>query len=184
MKTQHRLIALVIVLAAAAAATTSLHAGPQNDPQQARPGVEVSTQPDLGQPAVAAEGPMAADSAHYDVKKAVEAIRKQIAGRENAPAESVYKNIQVLKKMPAGRLLGMMENGMDPALGVNCLHCHVDGKWDSDEKRPKKVARDMFAMVHTINDSLLTRIPNLQSQKPAVNCTTCHRGQVKPATSL
>jgi len=41
-----------------------------------------------------------------------------------------------------------------------------------------------MAMSRAINDSLLTRIANLESKKPQVTCTTCHRGQTKPATSM
>jgi photosynthetic reaction center cytochrome c subunit len=126
----------------------------------------------------------AADSANFDVTAAVAELRKKIAGRENAPSDSVWKNIKVLKQMPAGRLLNVMQQGYSKALGVNCLHCHVAGEWDSDKKRPKQVARDMMAMNGKINNELLKAIPNLQSEKPVINCTTCHRGQVKPALDL
>src|SRR5258705_11250089 len=36
-------------------------------------------------------------------------VRKMIAGHENEPAETVFKNIQVLKGMPAGRLVNVMD---------------------------------------------------------------------------
>jgi hypothetical protein len=38
--------------------------------------------------------------------------------------------------------------------------------------------------VATINGTLLKNIQNLRSPNPTVTCTTCHRGQVKPATVL
>jgi len=126
----------------------------------------------------------ATDSANFDVKGALAALRQKIAGRENAPSDSVWKNIKVLKQLPAGRLLNIMEMGFSRSLGVNCLHCHVAGEWESDKKRPKQVARDMSLMSARINNELLKAIPNLQSEKPTVNCTTCHRGQLKPALDL
>jgi hypothetical protein len=42
----------------------------------------------------------------------------------------------------------------------------------------------MSKMVATINNDLLESIPNLKGPNAIVNCTTCHRGQVKPALNL
>ena len=111
---------------------------------------------------------------------------EQIRGRENQPAESVYREIRMMKGMPAGRLLRIMNLGYSRSLGVNCSFCHVDDHWDKEDSTRKQTARDMSAMVHTINDSLLKSIEGLKSKKepPIVNCTTCHRGQPKPALSL
>ena len=67
---------------------------------------------------------------------------------------------------------------------VRCEHCHVAGKWASEDKKQKQIARDMSTMSRAINDTLLTRIPNLEGPHPTINCTTCHRGQVKPALNL
>jgi hypothetical protein len=53
--------------------------------------------------------------------------RKQIAGRENEPAEEVFNNIQLLKGMPAGRMLSIMSVAFNRGLGVDCTHCHVAG---------------------------------------------------------
>jgi hypothetical protein len=117
-------------------------------------------------------------------KKDADEVRAKIKGRENAPADSVFENIKMFKGVPASRLVNAMEFGFAPALGVKCAGCHVDDKWASEDKHEKQIARDMAAMVHAINDSLLTRIPNLESQHPQVTCTTCHRGQKKPATSM
>lgn len=137
--------------------------------------------------AVLAAAPLAAqeatDTLAQDRAKYVAAIREQIKGREEAPAESVYKNIQLFKGMPAGRVLGIMEMGWSRALGVTCSHCHDTEKWDSDDKRPKLAARDMAAMTRTINTDLLRKIPNLRSENPTVNCSTCHRGQARPGAN-
>ena len=49
----------------------------------------------------------------------VEQIKRQIAGHEQEPAEQVFKNIQWLKGVPAGRLLLIMNLGYSRALGVH-----------------------------------------------------------------
>jgi photosynthetic reaction center cytochrome c subunit len=120
----------------------------------------------------------------FDQAQALAALRKSIAGKENEPAEKVFKNIQLLKGVPAGRLLRVMELGYAKSLGVNCTHCHVPGEWERDDKPTKQIARDMAAMVAAINNQYLKQIKNLKSETPVVNCTTCHRGQTKPALNL
>lgn len=120
----------------------------------------------------------------FDQAKALEELRKQLAGKENEPASKVFKNIQMLKEMPAGRLLRVMEMGYGKSLGVNCTHCHVAGAWEKEDKPAKQITREMAAMSATISNDLLKNIKNLKSERPVVNCTTCHRGQVKPATNL
>ncbi|MEX1137914.1 MAG: c-type cytochrome [Bacteroidota bacterium] len=126
----------------------------------------------------------AADSINAEKQAFLEAISKQIAGNEGKPAPEVFKNIKMMKEMTAGRLLSVMNFGYSRSLGVSCTHCHVPGKWESDEKPHKQVARDMAVMVGKINGDMLTGISNLRSSKPTINCTTCHRGQVQPALSL
>lgn len=120
----------------------------------------------------------------FDRSAALSALREQIKGRENEPAEKVFKNMKMLGSVPAGRILSIMEMGYSRSLGVDCTHCHVPGKWESEDKPQKQVAREMAAMVSAINSQMLTKIPNLQSTAPIVNCTTCHRGQVKPALNM
>lgn len=126
----------------------------------------------------------AADSINAEKQAFLEAISKQIAGNESKPAGEVFKNVRMLKEISAGRLLSVMNFGYSRSLGVSCTHCHVPGKWESDEKPNKQVARDMVVMVGKINGDLLAGISNLRSSKATVNCTTCHRGQVQPALSL
>jgi hypothetical protein len=120
----------------------------------------------------------------FDQKAALVKLREQIKGRENEPAPAVFKNIQTMRNTPAGRLLSVMEMGFSASLGVNCTHCHVPDKWELEDKSQKQTARDMSAMVSTINRELLKNIKNLKSASPIVNCTTCHRGEVKPALNL
>lgn len=128
--------------------------------------------------------PTPAPAAGFDQAAALAELREQIKGREQEPAEKVFKNVRLLKTVPAGRLLAIMEMGYARSLGVSCAHCHAPGRWESDDKPEKQIAREMAAMVNTINGSLLKNIKNLKSETPVVNCTTCHRGQIRPALNL
>jgi hypothetical protein len=114
----------------------------------------------------------------------VQQISKQIAGHEQEPAAKVFKNIHILTNTPAARLLLIMNLGYSRALGVTCTHCHVEQDFSSDDKRPKRAAREMAAMHHAINDQLL-KMQNLESnpQGHFINCSTCHRGAVDPMAS-
>ena len=111
-------------------------------------------------------------------------VLRAIAGRETLPAESVFTNIRTLRGIPAGRVPRIMNLGFGRSLGVGCDHCHDPADWASDAKPQKQIARQMFAMMDTINRRLLPGIANLQSAQPVVNCTTCHRGAVKPALEM
>jgi hypothetical protein len=117
-------------------------------------------------------------------KEDADKVRERIKGRENMPADSVFRNIKLFKGVPAARVVSIMEMGFSRSLGVKCTLCHVDEKWASEEKKEKQVARDMAAMTRTINDSLLAKIAHLDSDHPTINCTTCHRGQKKPALDM
>ena len=103
---------------------------------------------------------------------AIAEIKKRIAGREDEPAEQVFKNIEILKGKKASRLPAMM-SALTGLLGVNCTHCHVNGQWDSEEKPTKQTARKMFRMVGGINKDYF-------DGKNAVSCWTCHRGHPRP----
>ena len=75
-----------------------------------------------------------------------------------------------------------MNTGYAKALGVTCSHCHDVGDFASDDKRPKRAAREMAGMHFGINQQLL-KMENLATQPPErrfINCMTCHRGQIKP----
>lgn len=106
-----------------------------------------------------------------------------IKGKENLPSGQVFKNIQQLKDIPAGRLLRIMDIGYSRSLGVDCGHCHVEDRWEADEKRPKLAAREMHTLVQEIN-AKLEAMENIDTSEPQINCTTCHRGYVKPATQM
>ncbi len=126
-------------------------------------------------------------AATFGQAAAVAKLKEQIKGREREPAEKVFKNIQMpsLKATPAARLLAVMEFGYARSLGVNCTHCHTPDRWEAEDKPQKQIARDMAAMMAKINSpEMLRGIKNLKTESPTINCTTCHRGEVKPALNL
>ena len=90
-------------------------------------------------------------------------------------ASEQFKNIQVLKDMPASELRDAMEY-MSASLGVDCRFCH-ENPFDSDAKAEKKAAREMLLMVESINKQHF-------AGEQEVSCYTCHHGSVHPATSV
>jgi hypothetical protein len=120
----------------------------------------------------------------FNQEEAMADLRARIADRKTKPAGEVFENIQLLKEVPAGALLSIMEIGYSKSLGVTCTHCHIANHWESDDKPNKQTARDMVLMMRQINNDLLRNMKSLRSENPTVNCTTCHRGQTKPALDL
>ena len=55
-------------------------------------------------------------------------------------AEQAFKNIQVIKSMPAGQLQNAM-SFMAASLGVDCSHCHTPPAMEKDDKPAKQTAR-------------------------------------------
>lgn len=108
----------------------------------------------------------------------IAALEKAIAGREQAPAEEVFKNIRTFKGRPAIAVLRVMEQAFVPNLGVTCTHCHVEQQWESDEKPAKDVARRMWVMRAKWQEEVRQASGNPQA---VVTCYTCHKGQPKPA---
>jgi hypothetical protein len=87
-------------------------------------------------------------------------------------AEQVFKNIQVLQGTPAEQVMPAMQF-IAASLGVECEFCHVEHKFESDDKPAKATARKMIAMTLAINkDSFNAR--------REVTCYTCHRGSHDP----
>jgi photosynthetic reaction center cytochrome c subunit len=87
-------------------------------------------------------------------------------------AEEQFKNIQVLKGIPAEQLVPTMQF-VAASLGVQCDFCHVQGAFEKDDKKPKQIARKMMEMMITINAE------NFDGHR-AVTCNSCHRGNPIP----
>jgi hypothetical protein len=105
----------------------------------------------------------------------VESAKKLIAlpaDAENKPAEQVFRNIQTLRGVPAGRFAAIMAS-FSRALGVECSHCHVPNQWDQDQVAAKNTARKMLAMVGAT-------IKKYYGGNGPVGCYSCHQGNVKP----
>jgi hypothetical protein len=124
------------------------------------------------------------DSVQAENNQYLTTLRASIAGKEGQLASEMFENIRIMTNVPAGRLLNIMNLGYSRSLGVSCVHCHVPNHWEIDDKPAKRTAREMSKMVKTINQDLLRSIADLKSENPTVNCTTCHRGQLKPALDL
>jgi photosynthetic reaction center cytochrome c subunit len=87
-------------------------------------------------------------------------------------AAEAFKNIQILKDIPADQFLPSMRY-LTVALGVRCDYCHDAEHFDCDDKAPKQTARKMMTMMFAINAANF-------SGRREVTCYTCHRGSPKP----
>jgi outer membrane lipoprotein-sorting protein len=90
-------------------------------------------------------------------------------------AEEQFKNIQVLKGIPADQLVPGMQF-ITASLGVECQFCHVEGAFEKDDKKPKVTARKMMTMMFAINKE------NFDGHR-AVTCYSCHRGNSVPVAT-
>jgi photosynthetic reaction center cytochrome c subunit len=86
--------------------------------------------------------------------------------------EQKFKNIQVLKGIPADQLIPTMQF-IAASLGVECEFCHVEHAMDKDDKKEKVTARKMMTMMMAINKT------NFDGERE-VTCYTCHRGAAHP----
>jgi len=91
---------------------------------------------------------------------------------EKLPAEQVFKNIQILNGVPAGKLPFIM-SFFARSLGVSCDFCH-EVPFSSDAKAPKHMARIMLGKL------VRGTAKNFYNGETPVECWTCHRGHNKP----
>src|SRR5438874_4208087 len=89
-------------------------------------------------------------------------------------ASQEFKNIQILKDVPAGQLISAMQF-ITASLGVECEYCHVEHAFDKDDKKTKVTARKMMEMMLNINRE------NFEGHRE-VTCFTCHQGSAHPAS--
>src|SRR5215471_17673186 len=96
------------------------------------------------------------------------------ANSESKPktAAEQFKNLQILKDMPADQLIPAMQF-MTASLGVDCEYCHVERAFDKDDKKTKGYARHMMEMMFNINKE------NFDNQR-WVTCYSCHQGSPHP----
>ena len=113
----------------------------------------------------------------------VDKVSEDIKGKEEISADSVFSDIQIMKGVPAGRIANIMNKGFSKALGVGCDHCHNTGDWASNEKKENQISREMMKMSGQIR-SMIKDIKEIESKEATINCTTCHRGEIVPSTSI
>lgn len=87
-------------------------------------------------------------------------------------ASQQFKNVQVLKDIPADQLIPAMQF-ITASLGVECEYCHVEHANEKDDKKTKVTARKMIEMMLTTNQE------NFEGHRE-VTCYTCHQGGAKP----
>ena len=109
---------------------------------------------------------------------------RTIAGREQEPSGTVFKNVKLLKQMPAGEFLKNMDVNYGRGLGMSCGNCHVLGKYDEDTRKNKRVAREMQEMTDYINSVRLAGIKELDEDYVKVTCVTCHAGSGHPKATM
>lgn len=114
----------------------------------------------------------------------VDSIMRAIAGKEHLPASQVFKNVKLLKDMPAAAFLKNMDENYGRGLGMGCGNCHVVGKFDDDTRKNKRVARDMQEMTDYINTVRLANIKELDEDYVKVTCVTCHAGSGHPRAAM
>ncbi|HUJ40002.1 MAG TPA: c-type cytochrome [Candidatus Acidoferrales bacterium] len=128
-------------------------------------------------------GAVGAAPAHAAPPQSAPAPSAQAEQKPPAPpaektAAEAFRNIQVLKDVPASQFMSNMFF-ISASLGVGCDHCHVTaehGPWplDKDDKKEKKTAREMMKMMMAINTQ------NFDGRQE-VTCATCHNGHADPA---
>jgi hypothetical protein len=107
----------------------------------------------------------------------VKEVMAAIAGKENEPADKVFKNVQLMKTVTAGQLVAAMDQGIGRGTGKGCNDCHVTTDWASDTLARKKTARTMLGIVNSINTNELPKMgPGRGGQPRTISCITCHRG--------
>jgi hypothetical protein len=84
-------------------------------------------------------------------------------------------NLKVLK-VSTGQEVRQIMSTFTVGLGVQCVYCHVQGNYASDENPKKDIARHMITMTQQVNG-------NFSEGKLRVSCYTCHRGEAEPKTA-
>ncbi|HKA19364.1 MAG TPA: photosynthetic reaction center cytochrome c subunit family protein [Blastocatellia bacterium] len=96
------------------------------------------------------------------------------AEQDQRPAEQVYKNVQTLKGLPAGRWT-MLMTMFSRSLGVDCTYCHVPNEFEKDDKPAKLIARKMLGLTGAI-------AREIYKGPTSINCYTCHQGKAQPVS--
>jgi len=101
-------------------------------------------------------------------------------GRTFPPPE----NVKILTGLDGAAIRAEMRR-MAAAVGVDCDHCHVQGNYASDEKRPKRMALWMIELTRDLNGKQFAKyeVKEGESVLGRVTCYTCHQGSLEPRTA-
>src|SRR5215472_7239871 len=100
---------------------------------------------------------------------------KQDAPKQEKRAAPNPTNLKVLK-VTTGAEVSQIMRTFTAGLGVQCIYCHEQGNFASDENPKKEIARHMIQMTKRIN-------AEFPDGKLRVSCYTCHRGEAEPKTA-
>ena len=100
-----------------------------------------------------------------------------VPGDKQPMAEQVFTNVQVLKGIPVSEFMATM-GFFAASVGLNCVYCHVpeslqDWKKFAEDVPRKRIARNMIAMVNTINKTNF-------GGRAVITCYSCHHGNERP----
>jgi Photosynthetic reaction centre cytochrome C subunit len=126
------------------------------------------------------------DSINADRQRLADSLLTTIAGRENEPAGQVFKNVKLLKDMPAKQFVEAMNDDYAKAIGRSCDFCHERNDYASDERKEKATARIMIALEDSLNNApeYLPQLKDRRGTWPHIECVTCHRGMNEPNLAL
>lgn len=129
-------------------------------------------------PAVFAAAAMAAGPSSWVFASPDDAPERPAASAEPL-MEQTYKNIQVLKGLPASQM-GPMMSYIAATLGMTCTECHVvvgdQVAYEKDDREHKRDARRMITMTMEINKQYF-------KGRTQVGCMTCHQGHEHPVST-
>ena len=97
----------------------------------------------------------------------------QQAGPQGKTAGQQYKNVQVLKDVPAAQFIPSMRF-LAAALGVECEYCHMGNR--SVDTPNKQTARKMMTMMLALNKQSF-------GGQLEITCYTCHKGTHPPVSA-
>src|ERR1041384_836273 len=103
------------------------------------------------------------------------AFLQKATGQTAATAGQKFKNVKVLKDMPADQM-GKVMNIMSESLGVNCDFCHYGNEFEKEGKKEHETSRKMIRMTWDINKEYF-------DGKQEVSCNTCHNGRAHPLSA-
>jgi hypothetical protein len=180
---QKRLIIAVLAMAAIIACQhpSTTPSGPAATPTTVAQAP--ATQPGVaGAPARPRPPRLSPDSLSKLRRIMVNQVLASIAGRENEPAGTVFKNVKYNRDIPAAQFVNMMDSSYGRSLGWQCTNCHVTTDFSSDSKKDKGLAKIMIEMTDRINKE---EMPKISAQNPhKVTCMLCHRGTNDPKDTV